>query len=106
MLNMTDLTSATFQAELKNDIPLVVDFWAAWCMPCKIFGPIIEEISDELDGKASFGKVDVDEEQELAIAYDVSSIPTLILFQGGEEKERMIGVQSKEAVLEVIGKYL
>jgi thioredoxin 1 len=103
---MTDLTSATFEEELQKDMPLVVDFWAAWCMPCKIFGPIIEEISDELDGKANFGKVDVDEEQKLAIQYDVASIPTLILFQGGKEKERMIGVQSKEAVLEAISKYL
>jgi thioredoxin 1 len=103
---MTELTSATFQEELAKDMPLVVDFWAAWCMPCKIFGPIIEEISDELDGKASFGKVDVDEERELAIQYDVASIPTLIIFQGGEEKQRLIGVQSKEAVLEAIGKVL
>jgi thioredoxin 1 len=103
---MTELTSATFEAELKKDMPLVVDFWADWCMPCKIFAPIIEDVSDELDGKVNFGKVDVDEEQKLAIQYDVSSIPTLMIFQGGEEKQRLIGVQSKEAVLEAIGKYL
>jgi thioredoxin 1 len=106
MLNMTELTTETFQSELEKDLPLVVDFWASWCMPCKIFGPIIEEISDELDGKANFGKVDVDEEQELAIEYAVSSIPTLVIFQGGEEKERMVGVRQKEEVLEAIGKYL
>lgn len=103
---MTELTTAAFRAEVKKDMPLVVDFWAGWCMPCKIFAPIVEDVADELDGKASFGKVNVDEEQELAIEYGVASIPTLVIFQNGEEKERMVGVQKKEDVLAAVRNYI
>lgn len=103
---MTELTTAAFRAEVEKDMPLVVDFWASWCMPCKIFAPVVEEVADELDGKANFGKVDVDEEQALATEYGIANIPTLVIFQNGKEKERLVGVRKKEEVLDAVKKYI
>ena len=82
----------------------MVDFWASWCGPCKMLGPTIEEIAGELDGKIAVGKVDVDENRELAIKYGVMSIPTVIYFKNGEEAARLIGVQSKEKLIETANK--
>ncbi|MDR2932365.1 MAG: thioredoxin [Oscillospiraceae bacterium] len=103
---MTEFNADSFNETISQDIPTVVDFWATWCMPCKIFAPVMEEISDDMDGKAHFGKVDVDEERDLAMQYDIVSIPTLVIFKGGEEKERLVGVRKKDEVVEAIEKYL
>ena len=84
--------------------PVLVDFWASWCGPCLMLSPIIETLADELDGEIVIGKVNVDEESDLAARYQVLSIPTLILFQDGEEIRRYTGFLSKEKVLEFIGK--
>lgn len=91
---------------LNNKENAIVDFWATWCGPCKMLAPTIEEIADELDGKIAVGKVDVDENRELAIKYGVMSIPTVIYFKGGEEVARLIGVQSREKLLETANKLL
>lgn len=91
---------------LDNKEPVVVDFWATWCGPCKMLAPTIEEIADELDGKIAVGKVDVDENRELAVKYGVMSIPTVIYFKNGEEVTRLIGVQSREKLLETANKLL
>ncbi len=91
---------------LNNKENAVVDFWATWCGPCKMLAPTVEEIADELDGKIAVGKVDVDENRELAIKYGVMSIPTVIYFKGGEEVARLIGVQSREKLLETANKLL
>ena len=91
---------------LNNKENAVVDFWATWCGPCKMLAPTIEEIAGELDGKIAVGKVDVDENRELAIKYGVMSIPTVIYFKGGEEVARLIGVQSREKLLETANKLL
>ncbi len=80
----------------------VVDFWATWCGPCKMLGPTIEKLADELEGKAVVGKVDVDENRDLASQFSVMSIPTVIFFKDGEEVNRFVGVQSKEKFLDVV----
>ena len=89
---------------LNKNENAIVDFWATWCGPCKMLGPTIEEIAGELDGKIAVGKVDVDENRELAIKYGVMSIPTVIYFKNGEEAARLIGVQSKEKLIETANK--
>lgn len=83
---------------LNADKPVLVDFWATWCMPCRMLSPTIEEIAEEADGRAYVGKVNVDEEPQLALQYGVRSIPTLIFFRDGKEVNRMVGVQDKEDI--------
>jgi len=86
-----EITDATFdEVVLKSDKPVVVDFWAAWCGPCRMVGPIIDEVSNEYDGKAVVGKVDVDANQEFAAKYGVRNIPTVLVFKGGEIVNRQV----------------
>ncbi|WP_372754279.1 thioredoxin [Mariniflexile sp.] len=98
-----EITDATFEETvLKSSKPVLVDFWAAWCGPCRMVGPIIEQISEEYDGKAVVGKVDVDANQEFAAKYGVRNIPTVLLFQNGEVVERQVGVAPKNTYTEAI----
>lgn len=97
------LTEENFEEEvIKSNIPVLVDFWATWCGPCKMLAPIIAQIADEKEGEIKVGKVDVDEEMELAAEYQVASIPTLLLFKNGEVVETSIGFKSKEQLLEML----
>jgi thioredoxin 1 len=94
------LTDANFEAEvLKNDKPVLVDFWATWCVPCKIQGPIIEEIAGEMTGKVKVGKMDVDANLAISQQFGIMSIPTIMIFNGGQPVKQWIGVQSKQTIM-------
>lgn len=96
------ITKENFEAEvLQSDKKVVLDFWATWCGPCRMIAPVLEEIADERDD-IKIGKVDVDQEGELAVRFGVMSIPTLVFFENGEEKNRVIGFHTKEELLELI----
>lgn len=93
------LTNGNFQAEvLDSKVPMLVDFWADWCGPCRQIAPVIDEIAEEYGGRMKVGKVNVDQEQDLAVRYGVMSIPTLVLFQEGQAVERLVGALPKEAL--------
>jgi len=92
----TQVTDASFEAEvLKSDGPVVVDFWAEWCGPCKMIAPALEEISEEMNGKVKITKLNIDENQDMAMKYGVRSIPMLILFKDGEPMATQIGAAPK-----------
>jgi thioredoxin 1 len=94
-------TDDNFEQEvLKSDKPVLIDFWAVWCGPCKIIAPIVEELAAEYEGKAKIGKLDVDENQQTSIKYGVRSIPTLLIFKDGNLKDTIIGAVPKGQIVQ------
>jgi thioredoxin 1 len=101
------LTDATFDEHVKgSDVPVLVDFWAEWCGPCKMITPVLEEIAEEHEGKIQIAKLNVDDSLDVSRRFDVMSIPTLILFKDGEPQVRLIGAKPKGALLEELSAYL
>ena len=99
-MQVLKLNSENFEKEVLNESKLVlVDFYADWCGPCNAMTPVIEELATELDGKAKVGKINVDENSDIAVEYNVMSIPTLIIFQNGKEEKRLVGLRDKEELL-------
>ena len=97
------VTSKNFEEEvLKSDIPVLLDFWAVWCGPCRMLSPIVSEIAEEMEGKIKVGKVNVDEEEELAAAFRVSSIPMLVVMKDGKVTNAAVGYMPKENVLDLL----
>jgi len=102
-----EITDATFEETvLKSDIPVMVDFWAAWCGPCRMVGPLVEELAGEYDGKALVGKLNVDENQGVAAKYGIRSIPTLLVFKGGEVVDKLVGAVPKQTIADKINAQL
>lgn len=101
------LTKQTYDGEvLKSDVPVLVDFWAPWCGPCRMLGPVIEELSEEYAGKAKICKVNVDEEGELASQYAVVSIPTVLIFNKGKLEEKLVGAHSFDDYADILDKFI
>ncbi len=100
MAKPVKVTDSTFEQSVINaEQPVLVDFWAEWCGPCKMIAPVLDEIATELDGKLTIGKLDIDANNDTAMAFGVMSIPTLLLFKGGEPVERIVGFQPKAQLM-------
>lgn len=104
-MSVITITSKNFEEEVsKSDVPVLLDFWASWCGPCKMVSPIVDEVAEEIAGTAKVGKINVDEEPELAQAFSIMSIPTLIVINNGKLVNRSVGVKNKEEIIEMIKK--
>ncbi len=105
--NVITLTEANWKDEVvSSDTPVLVDFWAPWCGPCRIIAPIIEELAEEFEGKVKVGKLNTDENPNIAMQYGIRAIPTVILFKGGEVVDTRIGVQPKDALKQMLISHL
>ena len=104
---MLEFTDQNFEKEvLRSKVPVLVDFWASWCMPCLKIAPLVEELSNEYDGKIKFGKINIENDQKVAQQYGIRSIPTLLIFKNGKIASQLIGVQPKRNLVEKIKEVL
>jgi len=101
--HVQEFTDANFETEvLGSDQPVLVDFWAEWCMPCRMLAPTIDQLAEEFDGKAKVGKLDTDANREVAVKYGIHAIPTVILFKNGEPVEKFVGLKSRDELASAI----
>ncbi len=104
--NILTLTNSNFESEVKKPgAPILVDFWAEWCGPCRMVAPVLEKLAEDYDGKVRIGKVNVDDESGLAARYGIQSIPTLLLFKNGKVVEQFIGATSRDVLVKMIDKH-
>ncbi len=104
---ITEVKTASFDAEvLQSELPVLVDFWAPWCGPCKALNPIIHKVADEVEGRAKIVKVNIDESPEIAGKYSIMSIPTLLIFSKGQVSEQLIGLVQKDKIMDKLNKHL
>lgn len=106
MAAITEVNASNFDSLLQEQLPVLVDFWAPWCGPCRMVSPIVDQIADELAGRLFVAKCNVDENQDIAMRYGVMSIPTLVILKGGAEANRIVGAMPKPKLLEEIEKAL
>jgi thioredoxin 1 len=105
MAKPLEITNDNFETEvIQSDVPVMVDFWANWCGPCRMIAPIVEELAETYEGKAKIGKLDVDSHQEIAMKYKIMSIPNVLFFKGGEVVDQVIGAVPKKQFIEKIDK--
>lgn len=104
--NTITLNDSNFNKQITGETPILVDFWAEWCGPCRLVAPVLDEIAKEYQGKISIGKLNVDENPRLSSTFDVMSIPTMILFKDGVEKKRIIGARPKHSIVSELSEYL
>lgn len=107
MSNVKKVTTDTFRKDvIESDKPVVVDFWAEWCGPCKKLSPILEEVAEELDGQVTIAKVNVDEERKLGAMFQIMSIPNVLIFNHGEKVDEFVGLRSKDDIVAQVKKQL
>ncbi|NOX57166.1 MAG: thioredoxin [Planctomycetes bacterium] len=105
--NVLEINDNNFEQEvLQSDQPVLVDFWAPWCGPCKMLAPVIDEVADELAGKAKVGKLNTDESPNTATSYGINAIPTVLLFKNGEVVDRFMGIVPKEKLVDAVNQHL